>query len=237
MPPLPAAVHAAALRKEIDERVILHDLSFAVPAGRFTALLGGNGAGKSTLLRILAGLIPATSGRVQLFGRPLRRDAADLRLRIGLISHGAMLYRDLSAKENLVLFARLCGQGRAQAGARADSLLDAMGLSPRSDDPVRTYSRGMLQRAAIARALVNDPELLLADEPFTGLDAPSAAMLEETLASLTAQGRTVILTNHDVRQSLALAQHVLVLHRGRLVIDEPTGGADARSILAEIGRT
>jgi heme exporter protein A len=167
-----------------------------------------------------------------LFGETLKGEAAGLRARLGLIGHGAMLYRDLSARENLVFFSRL--YDLPDAASRADELLDYVGLSARACDPVKTFSRGMAQRVSIARALVHDPDLLLADEPFAGLDAPSQGMLQQMLARLHGEGKTIILASHDLAQSLGLAQRALVLRQGRLVVDEETSRLDAQAVLAEV---
>jgi heme exporter protein A len=230
----PPAVRITSLRKVIDDRVVLRDLDVSIEPGSFVALLGANGAGKSTLLKILAGLMPATVGTIELFGQPLRHDSPALRSRIGLIGHSAMLYRELSAKQNLVFFGRL--HGLRNAAARADELLANLGLAGRAHDAVKTFSRGMVQRVAIARALLCDPDLLLADEPFSGLDAPSSRSLEEILAALHQQGKTIILANHDVAQSLMLAERTLVLHQGRLVIDEASAALRGCDLYAEVLR-
>jgi heme exporter protein A len=230
-------VRATALCKSIDGRAVLDEVYLRIPAGSFVALLGANGAGKSTLLKVLATLSPPTSGRLELFGRRATatgRGAEQMRRSIGLIGHQSMLYRDLSARENLEFFGRLYGVPDPRG--RAEWLLDAVGLLDRADDPVRGYSRGMTQRAALARALVHDPQLLLADEPFDGLDAPSAAALEGLLGVLHAGGRTLILANHDIAQSLRLAGRAVVLREGRVVIDEPARGLRATDVLAEMER-
>jgi ABC-type multidrug transport system ATPase subunit len=226
------AVQVASLSKVIDDRPILRDIGFEIPDGRYVALLGANGAGKSTLLKLIATLIPPTEGRLLFFGRPISRDTASLRSRLGMIAHGAMLYRDLTAVENLVFFGRLYGV--ADPSARARELLEYVGLASRADEPVKTFSRGMVQRVSIARALMHDPDLILADEPFAGLDAPSRGMLEAFLKHLHDEGKTIILANHDIAQSLALAEQVLVLRAGRLVVDRLTSGLDPRTILAEV---
>ncbi len=226
-----AAVVAHELSKVVDERVILDEISFDLQAGSYSALLGANGAGKSTLLKVLSGLVAPTRGQVRLFGQTLRPSPA-ARARLGLIGHGTMLYRDLSARENLVFFARLYGV--RDPGRRAQELLEYVGLAGRAADPLRCFSRGMAQRVAIARALVHEPDLLLADEPFTGLDAPSRRLLEQMLARLHAEGKTIILANHDIEQSLDLATHALVLRRGRLVLDAPTARLGAADVLAEV---
>ena len=226
------AVQVSGLTKTIDDKRVLADITFDVPRGAYVALLGANGAGKSTLLRILATLIPPTKGHLALFGETLRREASGLRARLGLIGHGTMLYRDLSARENLVFFGRLYDV--PDAAARADELLEYVGLTGRAHDPVKTFSRGMAQRVSIARALVHDPELLLADEPFAGLDAPSQGMLQEMLGRLHDEGKTIILASHDLAQALRMAGRSLVLRQGRLVVDEENSRLDAQAVLAEV---
>jgi heme exporter protein A len=227
------AIDAVGLSRELDGRMVLRDLNFSVAPGEFVALLGANGAGKSTLLKILAMLLGPTSGTLRLFGEPCTLETARLRSRIGLIGHGAMLYRDLSPLENLTFFGRLYGV--SEPAKRAMELLEWLELGWRAKDPVKTFSRGMLQRVAIARALMHEPELLLADEPFAGLDAPSMDALASMLTTLHRQGRTVILTNHDIPQSLLLAKRTIVLRGGAIVFDGPTASTDAKSVLAFVG--
>ena len=226
------AVQAVGLGKIIDDHVILRDLSFEIPSGSYVALLGANGAGKTTLLKLLSTLIAPSAGQLMMFGQRVGREASGLRARLGLIGHNTMLYQDLSARENLVFFGRLYGLADPQA--RADELLEYVGLSARGDDSVKTFSRGMAQRAGIARALVHDPELLLADEPFAGLDAPSRQMLEQMLERLHQQGRTIVLASHDIERSLQLAQRVIVLRNGSLVIDRSATELDAQTVLQEV---
>ncbi|MCC7408204.1 MAG: ABC transporter ATP-binding protein [Phycisphaeraceae bacterium] len=223
------AVRMVNLTKRIDDRPILAGLTLTISRGRFVALAGANGAGKTTLLHILATLTNRTSGDLELLGRPVTHGSASahLRAKIGLIGHQALLYRDLTARENLIFFARLYNV--TDPPGRAAQLLSRMGLLDRADDPAATLSRGMLQRLGIARAVVHDPELLLADEPFAGLDAPSTAAIESLLTELHQSGKTILMSNHDVPQSLRLAQHVIALRRGRCVMDQPTtsgGGAE-----------
>jgi len=226
------AVSANDVSKWIDDRPILERLSFNIPAGTFLALLGSNGAGKSTLLRLLSTLTPVTSGELHLFGKSVARHGAKLRATIGLIGHQSLLYRDLSARENLIFFGRL--YRIADPADRADELLSAVGLSDRANDPVKAFSRGMTQRVAVARALVHSPDLLLADEPFDGLDAPSTVVVEHLLEELHESGKTVILVNHDVRQSLRIAQRAMVLREGQLVIDAQCEGLSAEEVIAEM---
>jgi len=227
-----SVVAAAGVCLTLDDRHILQDIELEVPAGGTVALLGANGAGKSTLLKVLATLLRPSAGRLRLFGGDVGPHAAKLRSRIGLISHQPMLYRDLSVLENLVFFGRLYGVPGPRE--RAEALLEHVGMAHRADDAVKTLSRGLTQRAAIARALMHDPDLLLADEPFDGLDAGSAAALEALLTRLRAGGKTLILSNHDIRQALALTDRTVVLRRGRVVLDRPSRELTPDAVLKEI---
>jgi heme exporter protein A len=228
------AVQAVGLCKSIDDRAVLQDIDLIIEPGRAVALLGANGAGKSTLLKVLATLTSPTAGELTILGQSAGSNSAALRARIGLIGHQSMLYRDLSARQNLEFFGRL--YGLPDPKGRAADLLDAIGLSSRADDPVKSFSRGMTQRVAIARALVHDPELLLADEPFDGLDAPSCALLEEMLTDLHRSGKTLILANHDISQSLRLTEQTVVLREGRVVIDQASKDLEPAAVLAEMER-
>jgi heme exporter protein A len=216
----------------IDGRAILRGISFTLAPGSALSVLGANGAGKSTLLRIIATLTSATEGELALFGQTVGRGDTALRRRIGMIGHQPMLYRDLSVLENLVFFGRLYQV--ADAPARALQLLAMVGLSDRRGDAVKTLSRGQVQRVAIARAIMHDPDLLLADEPFAGLDAPSSDLLARLLIQLRRQGKSLILTTHDLRQGLELAQHVLVLRCGSVRLFAPAAGLDPAALLREV---
>lgn len=208
--PSPASTDAPAieldgLERRYGERVALAGVSLTLPRGATLAVLGPNGAGKSTLLRVLATLLRPHSGRVRVLGEELPGAAWRVRARIGYLGHEPLLYRDLSARENLVLHARL----HRVAHERVGELLEAVGLSRRSDDPLHTFSRGMLQRCSVARAVLHDPELVLLDEPRANLD-PSAAQI---LAPLL-EGRTRVVTSHDPRDA-ERADVVLGLREGR----------------------
>lgn len=219
----------------LEDKLILNDICLTIPHGTTIALMGANGAGKSTLLRILAVLTQPTSGSVELFGVRVGPTVWEVRSQIGLIAHQPILYRDLSLRENLEFFGKLYGVSKP--GERAGELLELVGLSHRQDDAVKTLSRGMTQRVSIARALMHDPKLLLADEPFSGLDAPSIEAMELLLARLHDQGKTVILSGHDLRQSLRLAQVAVVLRQGRIVLNKPTDQIDEDTLRKEIATT
>jgi heme exporter protein A len=188
-------------------------------AGDCRLLLGPNGAGKSTLLRVLAGLLRPHAGSVHIEGRRLSAEEPGIRGRIGFVSHQSFLYDDLTLEENLVFAARL--QAVSHPGAAAARALDAADLADRSRARPRDLSRGMLQRAAIARALVHDPAVLLLDEPFTGLDAPSADRLRGRLLAERAAGRALLVVSHQPAEVWEVATEVGVLERGRWVFESP----------------
>jgi heme ABC exporter ATP-binding subunit CcmA len=190
----------------------LRDITFGVERGACMALLGRNGAGKTTLLRIAAGLSHPARGRVSIFGNEARDRAT--RHGIGILGHGIALYDELSAYENLQLFARM--YGLAEPKRAALEWLERTGLERVRDDLVREFSRGMRQRLAVARAFLHEPAVLLLDEPFTALDDRAIALLQSLLKSALADGRTVLISTHQLREALELATHVALLVRGRL---------------------
>ena len=192
-------------------------------------MFGPNGAGKSTLLRVLATLLRPHAGRVEVLGARLPAEGWKVRGRLGLLGHEPLLYRELSARENLRFHARLHGV----APDRVEKLLEAVALRGRADDPVHTLSRGMVQRAAAARALLHDPPLLLLDEPRANLDPAAAELLEPLLGR--ASGRTRVLTSHDPGAGLAEADLVLGLRAGRAELLAPAGEVDTAAIGALYG--
>jgi len=201
-------------------------IDFALQRGDALAIFGPNGAGKTTLLRILAGLIAADAGEVRLSGELLRRGDESQRRRFGVISHASMLYDGLTAAENLEFYGRLYGLPNVAAASRR--ALERVGLEARADSPAGTMSRGMLQRLTIARALLHEPDLVLLDEPFTGLDQAAAAALREQLMRLRSERRTVVLVTHNLDEGLELATHVAIQVAGRFVECGPRHG-DAAS--------
>ena len=207
-----SAIEVQGVWKFYGDFPALRDVRFNIEAGSCLALLGRNGAGKTTLLRIIAGLSRAGRGQVRILDREAREQAA--RARIGILGHGISLYEELSAFENLRLFGRLYGLADPTKSALA--WLERTGLERVRDGLVREFSRGMRQRLAVARAFLHDPSVLLLDEPFTSLDDRAIALLEGLLREAIAQGRTVVLSTHQLREALELATRVALLVRGRL---------------------
>jgi heme exporter protein A len=218
------AIELAGLTRRYGERVALQDVTLTVPVGATLVVFGPNGAGKSTLLRVLATLLRPHAGTARVLGHALPDEGWAVRGRIGLLGHAPLLYRDLSGRENLAFHARLHGV----ALERASALIEQVGLSARADDKVHTYSRGMVQRLAVCRAVLHDPEVLLLDEPRANLD-PAAAELVEPLIG-AASGRTRIVTSHDPAGGLAEADLALGLRAGRAHLVAPAGDLDAGQI-------
>ena len=224
-----AIIEVEGLSKVFGLLPALRAVSFCVQRGEFVALLGANGSGKSTLLRLLAGLSKPSAGAIRIGGWRMPGEAMALRAQIGLVAHRSLLYENLSARENLAFFGRLYGMGRENCDERAELLLRQVGLARRADTLARTYSRGMKQRLSIARALLHEPDVLLLDEPYTGLDQRAAAALDDLLAAAQAEGRTIILSTHQLERLPKQAERALILSRGQVAYD---GGIRADSIEA-----
>lgn len=190
----------------------LRDITFTTEPGACTALLGRNGAGKTTLLRIIAGLSKPAKGKVTIFGAEAR--ARETRGLIGILGHGIAVYEELSAYENLALFAQIYDLPNPKA--KAMEWLERTGLDKVKDSRVREFSRGMRQRLAVARAFLHDPTVLLLDEPFTALDDRAIAVLQGLLRQALVDGKTVLMSTHQLREALELATHVALINRGRL---------------------
>ncbi len=208
-------VHAEGLGKSFGRAVVLRDVTLSVTAGESVAVLGPNGAGKSTLLRLLGALTAPTTGTLRVFGA---NDAGPgVRRRLGMVAHQSFCYPDLTARENLIFYARM--YEIPAPDACVDAWLERVALVDAGDRPLRLFSRGMEQRLAIARALLHEPELVLLDEPWSGLDAAAADWLGELLIELRTQGRTIVVATHDFDRGLAVATRALIVHRGRLAWD------------------
>ncbi|MAS32603.1 MAG: heme ABC exporter ATP-binding protein CcmA [Anaerolineaceae bacterium] len=216
-----ALIETRALIKAYDMLVVLRKLDLRIERGEFVALLGPNGSGKSTLLRLLCGLTRPTSGTILIGGWELPGEAAAVRAQIGMVSHKSLLYENLTARENLRFFARLYHLPARSVDTHIDDLLKQVGLYRRADSLVRTFSRGMQQRLSIARALLHEPDVLLFDEPYTGLDQDAARTLDDLLLQAHADGHTIIMTTHELERAARLAGRVLILNRGAVGYDAP----------------
>ena len=220
-----ADVTVTEIGRHFGRRKALSQISFACHAGEIVGLLGPNGAGKSTLLAILATLLAPSTGEVVYGPHTAKSAGAGLRRRLGLLGHDLFLYPELTARENLLFFARL--YGLADPEARADASLAHANLADRTDDLVLGFSRGMRQRLALERALIHQPRLLLLDEPFTGLDQSAASALVARLKGLQTHGSVVILATHDLEVAEGLLSRAIYLRNGRIV-GAHEGGARLR---------
>lgn len=223
------AISFEGVEKRFGSLVALKNISLEIDGGEFVALLGHNGAGKTTLLRIAAHLMTPTSGKINFSSSP--SDAADARRFIGFVAHSTLLYDELTAEENLTLFGQLYGLHDVRM--RVSNALEDCGLSSRAGSAVRTFSRGMRQRLAIARAMLHEPRLLLLDEPAAGLDRQGLDWFGATLERLRSDGCTVVMSTHARNESLDLATRAVLLAGGRIERDSGCGG-DPRPLLAEL---
>ncbi|MGB4594661.1 MAG: heme ABC exporter ATP-binding protein CcmA [Anaerolineaceae bacterium] len=203
-----------ALTKRYGRRKILKDLDLSLRGGEVACLLGPNGAGKTTLLRVLSGLASLQGGQISLDGQPIDFKDQRLRRRIGLIMHQPFLYENLTGLENLRFYAELY-----QTNQSIDMLktaLERVGLNPTREDPVRAFSRGMKQRLTVARALLHDPDILLMDEPYTGLDQQGCKLLNQILLEEKQAGRLILITTHELDFARQVADRFITLHLGKI---------------------
>jgi heme exporter protein A len=205
-------IEAANLQKTFAWAPVLKGISCRIGEGEVVGVFGPNGAGKTTFLRVLATLLKPSGGTLRLFGRDPHEPA--VRRRLGFLGHDSFLYPDLTPIENLTFYGR--AYGLSHVDERINAGLEQVGLRDWGNTPVRTFSRGMEQRLALARALLHEPDLLLLDEPYTGLDSRGVTTLQTTLARAKVQGKTVVLTTHDFALGLELCDRALILHRGHL---------------------
>lgn len=218
-------IEVKKLVKRFGLKTVLRGLDFQAQPGEFVVLLGPNGAGKTTFLRILASLSRPTLGQVKVAGFSLPSQAAAVRQRLGVVSHMPLLYGDLTADENLQFYGRM--YNIAALNERIGAVLNLIGLAHRRRDMVRTFSRGMQQRLAIGRAVLHDPDVMLFDEPYTGLDQDASEMLDDVLKNVAAAGRTVVMTSHDLARAEDLGTRFDILSRG--VISATASRADLGS--------
>ena len=205
-------VEAEHVQKTFAWALVLKDISCRIGGGEVVGVFGPNGAGKTTFLRLLATLLKPSSGTLRLFGQAPHEPA--VRRRLGFLGHDSFLYPDLTPIENLTFYGR--AYGLSQVEERISTALEQIGLRDWGHTPVRTFSRGMEQRLALARALLHEPDLLLLDEPYTGLDSRGVTILQTLLAQAKEQGKTVVLTTHDFALGLELCDRALIFHHGRL---------------------
>ncbi len=222
-------VEVSELTRAFGSRKAVAGVTFSVAPGDCLAVFGPNGAGKTTLLRLLAGLLKPSSGSARLAGIPLPGGTL-ARSRVGLISHHTMLYEALSARENVSFAARL--YGIREPHARVDDALGRMSMLERAEAPVRLLSRGMQQRVSIARAMVHSPQVVLADEPYSGLDESGARALTALLKELRSAGTAIIIITHNLAEGLSLASHAAVMQRGKFVRYDAGDRIDPKSYAA-----
>lgn len=222
------------LVKRFGMKTVLRGMDFRVERGEFVALLGPNGAGKTTFLRILSSLARPSLGEVKIAGYRLPREAAQVRARLGVVSHLPLLYGDLTAQENLEFYARMYGVSNRRQ--RIAEVLDLVGLASRRHDLVRAFSRGMQQRLAIGRAVLHNPEALLLDEPYTGLDQDASVTLDSLLRQAHGEGRTIVMSTHQLDRAADIASRVLILSRGSVGFDAPAAGLSGLALAAEYTR-
>ena len=217
------ALEVRDLTRAFGVRKALDGVSFDLPAQAFLSVFGPNGAGKTTLVKVLTTLLNPTSGSAKVLGLDVVADAVEMRSRIGLISHNPLLYPDLTAEENLLFFAEMYGIDKPHV--RVDELLEAVELDHRRLDLTRTFSRGMLQRLSIARALLHRPEVIFLDEPYSGLDPHAMDILDGLIAQIRDK-HTFVMISHDLDKGLELCSHALILAKGRVVLFEPREALD-----------
>ena len=227
------AVVVSRLRKAYGLRPVLRDVSLTVTAGQRVAVLGPNGAGKTTLLRILATLTRPSRGAVTIAGYDAQRDAQEVRRIVGYVGHTPLLYDELTVRENLLFFARM--YGLPDGLTRADALLKRVGMKNRANDRAGALSRGQAQRVALARGILHDPQVLLLDEPDTGLDEDAVSLLHDLIAERRDAGKTTLLTTHALERGLAWSDAVIALVGGRVAFAGATADMTPTRLRALFG--
>lgn len=240
MPQNPSAANdtpvvlARGLTKRFDARVAVDSIDFDIPAGCCFGFVGPNGAGKTTTLRMAMGLTPPSSGTLQVFGIPVSGDAAAIRARTGIVPQADNLDPDFSVEENLQVYATFFGLPRARVAERIDTLLDFVSLADRRQSRTTTLSGGMQRRLTIARALINDPELVVLDEPTTGLDPQARHVIWGRLNELKTSGKTLLLTTHYMEEAERLCDELVIMDHGRILARGAPRDLVARHVEPEI---
>jgi heme exporter protein A len=209
------------LTKQADNKLILRGIDLSIKQGETVAILGPNGAGKSTFLKVLATLIKPTSGQVKINGLDLSKNQIEIKKLFGYLPHSSLLYDQYSPLENLIFYGKLYGVKNVEA--RAIELVKEVGLSFFLNEPVKNFSRGMIQRIAIARAIVHDPPILLLDEPHTGLDQGAIGILNNVILAMKAKGTTTLMVTHDFKQAAEICDRIIIIKNGKIVDDFKQG--------------
>jgi heme exporter protein A len=212
-----AVIDIKGLTKQADNKLILRGIDLSIKQGETVAILGPNGAGKSTLLKVLATLIKPTTGQVMINGLNLKKNQLEIKKLFGYLPHSSLLYDQYSPLENLVFFGKLYGVKNPEK--RATELVKEVGLSFFLNEPVKNFSRGMIQRIAIARAIVHDPKILYLDEPHTGLDQGAIGILNNVIVSMKEKGTTTLMVTHDFKQAAEICDRIIILKNGKIVDD------------------
>ncbi|WHY84598.1 ABC transporter ATP-binding protein [Neobacillus novalis] len=205
------------LTKQADNKLILRGVDLSIKKGETVAILGPNGAGKSTLLKVLATLIKPTSGLIKINSLDLKKNHLEIKKLLGYLPHSSLLYDHYSPLENLVFFGNIYGVDDVEQ--RAIELVKEVGLSFFLNEPVKNFSRGMIQRIAIARAIIHDPEILLLDEPHTGLDQGAISILNNVILSMKEKGATTLMVTHDFKQAAEICDRIIIVKNGKIVDD------------------
>ncbi len=205
----------------------LNGINFKVPYGGFATIFGPNGAGKTTLIKILSTLVLPSSGKVFVNGSDITKDGGDVRSKIGLISHNTFSYNNLSPYENLMFYGKL--HGLSNLDSIIKNLLEEVELSHRLHDPVRNLSRGMQQRLAIARAMINNPSIIFLDEPYTGLDQHASKVLTEILRKLHKAKNTIVMITHNLKQGLEVCEQAFIMVSGKIVYEKKSSEIDPKN--------
>lgn len=215
-----ATIRTETLTKQFGRFTALLNVSIEIAQGDFVSIVGQNGAGKTTFLKILSTIIRSYQGNVQLFGIALRRAGADVRRRIGVVSHESLLYPDLTVTDNLTYYARLYSVSNRRE--RVTEVIQHLDLEFKAKSLVRSLSRGLRQRASLARAFLHEPDLLLLDEPFTGVDERAAGLVIDSLAGFKKRGGTILMVTHNIERGWDLADRMIIMQRGTLAFDTKT---------------
>ena len=229
-----SVLRVRGLRKSYGAAQVVCGVELAVAAGECFGLLGPNGAGKTTTLKLCLGLVAPDAGDIELLGEPVPRRARQARVRVGVVPQFDNLDPDFTVAENLLVFGRYFGMRATEVQARIPALLEFAGLAGRAEARITTLSGGMKRRLTLARALVNDPQIVFMDEPTTGLDPQARHLIWERLRRLTQEGRTLVLTTHFMEEAERLCQRVAIMDRGRVIAEGSPGALIARHIEPQV---